>query len=97
MFQVGSWRVLPFQWRLLTVAPVLSVPDVVLFPYQPSGSPGANDNIQGYLPPLRSPAAIASYISILCSIGSVVLGLMLVRQHRTKNRDFADEAVRILT
>lgn len=73
---------------------VLSVPDVILFPGQPSGV-GGSSAIQNYTPPLRSPAAIASYISILCSIGSIVLGLMLVRHHRTKNHDFADEAVRV--
>ncbi|VDC02729.1 unnamed protein product [Peniophora sp. CBMAI 1063] len=88
-----EWQELITYATIILTASVsmLSVPDVILFPGQPSGV-GAGTNIQDYLPPLRSPAAIASYISILCSTGSIVLGLMLVRQHRTKNRDFADEA-----
>ncbi|KZV67869.1 hypothetical protein PENSPDRAFT_687739 [Peniophora sp. CONT] len=71
---------------------VLSVPDVILFPDN-NNEPGAGNNVQSYLPPLRSPAAIASYVSILCSVGSIVLGLLLIRSHRTKNHDEAADAV----
>lgn len=46
--------------------------------------------------PERSPAQLASYVSIFCSIGSIILGLLLIRQNRTKTRDTAVEAVRRL-
>ncbi|KAF9467789.1 hypothetical protein BDZ94DRAFT_1247715 [Collybia nuda] len=39
----------------------------------------------------RSPAQIFSYISIITSIGSIILGLLLVRQNRTKSKDTAYE------
>ncbi|KAK0495915.1 hypothetical protein EDD18DRAFT_1353543 [Armillaria luteobubalina] len=35
----------------------------------------------------RSPAQISSYISIIASIGSIILGLLLVRKNRSKARD----------
>ena len=41
----------------------------------------------------RTPAQIASYLSILTSIGSVVTGLLLLRQNRTKPQDAAVEVV----
>jgi len=41
----------------------------------------------------RSPVQVASYISIVTSVGSVVIGLLLLRQHRTKPQDSADEVV----
>ena len=43
----------------------------------------------------RSPAQIASYISIVTSVGSVILSLLLVRQNRSRNRQLMDEAVSI--
>lgn len=70
----------------------LAIPDVIIFPDN-DVQPGAGTNIQNYLTPLRSPAAIASYVSILCSVGSIVLGLMLVRHNRTRSRDNSPEAV----
>ncbi|KZV69970.1 hypothetical protein PENSPDRAFT_651869 [Peniophora sp. CONT] len=63
---------------------MLSVPDVILLPDNNVTS-GADSGDQNYVPPLRSPAAIASYISTLLSVGSIVLGLALIRTHRTKN------------
>ena len=42
---------------------------------------------------IRTPTQIASYLSILTSIGSVVTGLLLLRQHRTKPQDAAGEVV----
>jgi hypothetical protein len=42
---------------------------------------------------IRTPAQLASYISIVTSIGSVVVGLLLLRQHRTKPHDAAEEVV----
>lgn len=41
----------------------------------------------------RGPAATASYMSTITSIGAVVVGLLLVRKHRARPRDSADEAV----
>ncbi|KAJ7927514.1 hypothetical protein B0H13DRAFT_2312462 [Mycena leptocephala] len=35
----------------------------------------------------RSPAQIASYLSILTSIGSIILGLLLLKQTRNRDRD----------
>lgn len=43
--------------------------------------------------PYRSPAQISSYLSVVANIGSIILGLLLMRQNRTKNRDTADEVV----
>ena len=44
----------------------------------------------------RSPAQLASYISVVTSIGSVAIGLLLLRQHRTNPKDAADEVVRYI-
>jgi len=42
---------------------------------------------------VRTPAQLASYLSIIASVGSVVTGLLLLRQHRTKPQDSAEEVV----
>ncbi|KAH9478558.1 hypothetical protein JR316_0009015 [Psilocybe cubensis] len=41
--------------------------------------------------PHRSAAQIASYLSVVASIGSIVLGLLLTRQNRTKTRETVHE------
>jgi hypothetical protein len=41
----------------------------------------------------RSPAQIASYLSILTSIGSIILGLLLLKQTRNRDRDTPTAAV----
>jgi hypothetical protein len=41
----------------------------------------------------RSPAQISSYLSITVNIGCIILGLLLMRQNRTKSKDTVDEAV----
>ena len=41
----------------------------------------------------RTPAQLASYLSVAASIGSIVTGLLLQRQHRTKPHDSAEEVV----
>ena len=46
--------------------------------------------------PYRSPAQISSYLSIIANIGSIILGLLLMRQNRTKSKETADEAVSYL-
>ena len=43
--------------------------------------------------PYRSPAQISSYLSVIANIGSIILGLLLMRQNRTKSKETADEAV----
>jgi hypothetical protein len=43
----------------------------------------------------RSAAQITSYISIVTSVGSVIISLLLVRQNRSKNRQSVEEAVSI--
>jgi len=42
---------------------------------------------------IRTPAQLSSYLSVITSIGSVVIGLLLLRQHRTKPQDAAEEVV----
>ncbi|KAI0356096.1 hypothetical protein OH77DRAFT_1401749 [Trametes cingulata] len=42
-------------------------------------------------------AQISSYLSIVTSVGSIVLGLLLIRQHRVKSKDTADDAWRYLS
>ena len=41
----------------------------------------------------RTPTQVASYLSIITSTGSVVVSLLLLRQHRTKPHDSAEEVV----
>ena len=41
-------------------------------------------------------AQIASYLSVVASIGCILVGLLLIRQHRVKSKDTAEEAVRVL-
>ncbi|TFK73478.1 hypothetical protein BDN72DRAFT_814413 [Pluteus cervinus] len=47
-------------------------------------------------PTVRSPAQIASYLSIIASIGSIILGLLLARQNRTKSRETVDDVLTYL-
>ncbi|KAK0449708.1 uncharacterized protein EV420DRAFT_760800 [Desarmillaria tabescens] len=44
----------------------------------------------------RSPAQISSYVSIIASIGSIILGLLLIRKNRSKARDSSGDAWRFL-
>ncbi|KAJ8522039.1 hypothetical protein ONZ45_g1350 [Pleurotus djamor] len=48
------------------------------------------DNAQGV--PERSPSQIASYLSTLTSVSSIMVALLLVRQNRTKGHDTAEAA-----
>jgi len=45
---------------------------------------------------VRSAAEIASYLSMLASIGSTIIGLLLIRQNKTKDRRHAEAAVGFL-
>lgn len=42
--------------------------------------------------PYRSPAQISSYLSVVANIGSILLGLLLMRQNRTKSKETAEDA-----
>ena len=44
----------------------------------------------------RTPVQLTSYLSIITSIGSIVIGLLLLRQHRTKPQEAAEEVVSYL-
>jgi len=44
----------------------------------------------------RTAAQLASYLSVLTSVGSIVIGLLLLRQHRTKPHDAAEEVDKYL-
>ncbi|KAJ3516742.1 hypothetical protein NLJ89_g929 [Agrocybe chaxingu] len=46
--------------------------------------------------PYRSAAQISSYLSVTASIGSIILGLLLIRQNRTKNRETAEDVHKFL-
>ena len=46
-------------------------------------------------PDTRTPSQVISYVSVVCGIGSIITGLLLVRQYRVKPRDNVTEAVRI--
>lgn len=43
--------------------------------------------------PYRSPAQISSYLSIIANIGSIILGLLLVRQNHIKDKASAADDV----
>ncbi|KAF9236957.1 hypothetical protein BU15DRAFT_76447 [Melanogaster broomeanus] len=49
------------------------------------------------VPNMSSAARTSSYVSMACSVGTVILGLLLVRQNRSKSRDSAEEAVYFMT
>jgi hypothetical protein len=49
----------------------------------------------GNLSPFGYSFQIASYVSTLASLGSIIIGLMLLRQNKTKDRDSATAAVRL--
>ncbi|OCH87222.1 hypothetical protein OBBRIDRAFT_796401 [Obba rivulosa] len=45
----------------------------------------------------RNAAQITSYLSVIFSMGSIIISLLLTRQHRLKTRDSAQEVVTFLT
>lgn len=51
----------------------------------------------GNLVAKRSLTQIVSYISMVTSLGSVLLAMLLVRQNRSKGREAADKAVSAFT
>ena len=53
----------------------------------------AIQSVDGNPDSYRSPAQISSYLSVIANVGSIILGLLLMRQNRTKSRETAGEAV----
>jgi len=43
-----------------------------------------------------APDQIASYMSAVMSVGSIIIGLLLVRQNRSKGREMAEDIVQRL-
>ncbi|KZV68711.1 hypothetical protein PENSPDRAFT_609737 [Peniophora sp. CONT] len=80
---LAEWREFTLYATVLLAANVsfLAIPDVILFP-DDEINPGGGSAVQSYEHPLTSPSAILSYVSMLMSVGCILLGLMLVRQHR---------------
>ncbi|EIW87388.1 hypothetical protein CONPUDRAFT_149421 [Coniophora puteana RWD-64-598 SS2] len=60
-------------------------------------SPQADQNAPANTPYPQTPAQIASYVSTVASMGSVIVGLLLLRQNRTKGRESAEDAVYFMT
>ncbi|KAK7433523.1 hypothetical protein VKT23_020747 [Stygiomarasmius scandens] len=46
--------------------------------------------------PQRSPAQIGSYMSVVATLGSIILGLFLARKHRVKPKESAEDAAGFL-
>ncbi|KAF5371591.1 hypothetical protein D9758_003516 [Tetrapyrgos nigripes] len=46
--------------------------------------------------PQRSPAQIGSYLSVVATLGSIILGLFLARKHRVKPKESAADAANFL-
>jgi len=57
-----------------------------------------NNNGPSSSPPPKivqtTPAQLASCLSVMASIGSIIMGLLLIRENRSKAREEASEAVR---
>jgi len=53
----------------------------------PSVDPSSNNDTHTYS---RTPSQIASYLSVIAAVGSIITGLLLIRQHRTK-KDGAED------
>ncbi|KZV61040.1 hypothetical protein PENSPDRAFT_759670 [Peniophora sp. CONT] len=60
----------------------LSVPNTILFPDGDGDLSNSSNASSGFQHELVSPAAILSYCSMIASIGSMTIGLLLIRQHR---------------
>ncbi|KAF4564664.1 hypothetical protein EYR36_002602 [Pleurotus pulmonarius] len=73
------------EWQeFILYATVLLNANVALLAIQSVDEGGSGD--------IRTPVQISSYLSIAMSIGSIILGLLLVRQNRTKGKESAPEA-----
>ncbi|OCH90748.1 hypothetical protein OBBRIDRAFT_887446 [Obba rivulosa] len=89
---VSEWQELTIYATVLLNANVafLAVPGVI----NSAGMTMSPNNSQGYV---QTAAQIASYVSIVLSIGAIILGLLLVRQNRTKERENIDSAISFLS
>jgi len=77
------------EWRDLTLYGVLLLNANVTFLSIPTSDDGDKT--------IHSRARIAVYASIACSIGAIIVGLLHLRQYRTKVRDSAGEALKVFT
>ncbi|KAL4258997.1 hypothetical protein AB1N83_007696 [Pleurotus pulmonarius] len=78
------------EWQeFILYATVLLNANVALLAIQSVDEGGSGD--------IRTPVQISSYLSIAMSIGSIILGLLLVRQNRTKGKESAPEAMRFMS
>jgi hypothetical protein len=50
----------------------------------------------GAISSTRSPTQISSYLSMLTSIGSIIIGLLLVKHHRNRDRASAADAAHFI-
>jgi hypothetical protein len=79
------------EWRDITLYAVLLLNANITFLSIPSIDDSDDDKM------MHSVARIAIYISIAGSFGAIALGLLHLRQYRTKVRDSAGEALKILS
>ncbi|EMD36122.1 hypothetical protein CERSUDRAFT_85238 [Gelatoporia subvermispora B] len=89
---VSEWQELTIYATVLLNANVafLAVPGVI----NNAGMTMASTGSSGYA---QTAAQIASYVSIVLSIGAIILGLLLVRQNRTQEHEDVDSAVSFLS
>ncbi|KAI0250650.1 hypothetical protein BJV78DRAFT_544493 [Lactifluus subvellereus] len=80
----GEWEgvILPSTVILTANVGFLAIPGVVL-----SNLNGSNITSASQVTILTSPAQIASFLSMEASIGSIVIGLLLARHNRTKQKE----------
>jgi len=86
----NEWRELGRIATVLLTANVafLAIPSV---DNTPSGIPGAPAGTY-----IRTPVQVTSYVSIIFSLGCLVIGQLLLRHHTTQPRDSAEEADKYL-
>ncbi|KAH9941634.1 uncharacterized protein BXZ73DRAFT_41460 [Epithele typhae] len=76
------------EWQEFVLYATVLLNANVAFLAIPSVDTGSLDHV--------TPARISSFLSIVTSVGSILLGLLLIRQHRVKSKDTAEEAHRFL-
>ncbi|KAJ3491300.1 hypothetical protein NLI96_g800 [Meripilus lineatus] len=75
------------EWQEFVLFATVLLNANVAFLAIPSVDPGNNS---------RTPAQVASYISIATSTGSIIVALLLIRQYRVKPRETVEEAAKFL-
>jgi len=79
------------EWQEFVLYSTVLLNANVAFLAIPSVDPNSNSS-SGTIAATRTPAQIASYASIISSIGSIILGLLLIRQYRVKPIETVGEA-----